>query len=149
MAENVENNSVVLFEKAMTRIEKDVTALNLLLNEFEKTGYKKHKYNAKFNDMMDKFAKLVNMYSKTEYDLEGPYTGPQMAERYKNSVAKKWGDKSEKFNSVTEDEIKDSYKERIEKLEELQIKRQQYLLESPTDYPDDLLNNLITKISDE
>jgi hypothetical protein len=132
--------AVMLFERAMSKVEKNMGALALLMEHFERSGFDKTKYSAQFQDMMGKFAKLMKEYTRTEYEYEGPYNAEQTQERYKASVTKSWKHKPERPENaevpITEDEIKRAMQERAEKLESLQAKRaQQALLEGVKEKP--------------
>lgn len=134
MTSKKDEQAIVLFEKALARVEKNMNGLSLLLEHFENSGFDKSKYSGKFQDMMGKFAKLMREYTRTEYEYEGPYNAEQTQERYKSSVAKSWKHKPEKPENadvpITEDEIKRAMQDRADRMEALQAKRtQQALLE--------------------
>lgn len=135
-----DDQAVVLFEKTLSTIEKNMSALSLLMEHLESSGYDKTNYSSKFQDMMGKFAKLMREYTRTEYEYEGPYSAEQTQERYKASVSKSWKHKPERPENadvpITEDEIKKAMQERTEKMEALQAKRaQQALIEGAKEKP--------------
>lgn len=140
MSKADEKGAVVLFERALSKVEKNMNALSLLMKHFEDSGFDKTKYSPQFQDMMGKFAKMMREYTRTEYEYEGPYTGEQTQERYKSSVAKSWKHKPEKPENadvpITEEEIKNAMNARAEKMEALQMKRsQQAFIEGTRDKP--------------
>ncbi len=132
-----EEQKLALFHKALKKAEKNMMALSLLMNHFKQTGFDSSQYTPQFQDMMGQFAKLMRDFSRTEYEYEGPYNSDQTLDRYKQSVSKSWKHKPEKAENadkpITEDEIKKSLQDRIDKMEALAGKRaQQALLEGTT-----------------
>jgi hypothetical protein len=135
-----DDQSVILFERALSKVEKNMNALALLMEHFERSGFDKTKYSQSFQDMMGKFAKLMKEYTRTEYEYEGPYNADQTQERYKASVAKSWKHKPDKAENcdvpITEAEIKAAHDEYMQKKEAMQAKRvQQALLEGTKERP--------------
>lgn len=132
MSATPDEQAVMLFERALSKVEKNMNALSLLMEHFEKSGFDKSKYSQSFQDMMGKFAKLMREYTRTEYDYEGPYTGEQTQERYKASVAKSWKHKPDDPKNcdvpITDEEIRKSMQDRAEKMEALAAKRAQQAL---------------------
>jgi hypothetical protein len=138
--DETKDKSVALFERALSKVEKNMNALALLMDHFDRNGFDRSKYGQNFQDMMGKFAKLMKEYTRTEYEYEGPYSSEQTQERYKASVAKSWKHKPEKPENadkpVTEAEIRAAHAEYMKKKEELQAKRtNQALLEGVKEKP--------------
>jgi hypothetical protein len=122
-----QDQALILFEKALSKVEKNMNALNMLIAHFEKTGYDKSQYTPQFQDMMGKFAKLMKEFTRTEYEYEGPYSAEQTQERYKASVVKSWKHRPERPANaeapISEDDVRRAMQDRAEKLELLQAKR--------------------------
>ena len=131
MSQVKDDKAVILFERALQKVEKNMGALALLMEHFDKSGFDKSKYTPQFQDMMGKFAKLMREYTRTEYEYEGPYSAEQTQDRYKASVAKSWKHKPGKEQSpLTEEEIRKGARDIAERKEALAANRaRQALLE--------------------
>lgn len=132
-----DEQKLALFEKALSKAQKNMMALTLLMDHFKETGFDSGRYTPQFQDMMGQFAKIMRDFSRTEYEYEGPYNSEQTLERYKSSVGKSWKHKPEKSENsnkpITEDEIKRAMQDRADKMEQLAARRQQQaLLEGST-----------------
>lgn len=132
-----DEQKLALFEKALSKAQKNMMALTMLMDHFRESGFDSGRYAPQFQDMMGQFAKLMREFSRTEYEYEGPYNSEQSLERYKSSVSKSWKHKPEKSGNsekpITEDEIKRAMQDRADKMEQLAAKRQQTaLLEGTT-----------------
>lgn len=129
LVQKSQEQKLALFTKALKKAEANMMALSILIDHFKEQGYDRGQYAPQFESMMGNFAKLLREFSRTEYEYEGPYSSDQTLERYRNSVSKSWKHKPEKAEnsdvSITEEEIKEAMRKRMESMENLQARRQQ------------------------
>ena len=128
LVQKSQEQKMALFTKALKKAEANMMALSILIDHFKEQGYDRGQYAPQFESMMGNFAKLLREFSRTEYEYEGPYSSEQTLERYRNSVSKSWKHKPEKAENadvpITEEEIKEAMRKRMESMENLQARRQ-------------------------